>query len=58
MVEFSETLGTLEDRGELVAPILPGASWVALRGNFTSNELRAIAKEIDDRFAEAMRNGD
>lgn len=43
-------------RGDKVAPPLPGACWTNVQGNFTPTELRAIADEIDRKFAEAFKS--
>jgi hypothetical protein len=32
------------------------ANWASLSGNFTANELREIAKEIEDKFKEFQKN--
>ena len=39
-----------EDRGEEISPILPRANWITLKGNFTPEELRAIATKIEESF--------
>ena len=59
MSEYNKVMKDAEDRGEKVAPILPGANWITINGNFTPNELRAIADEVNRKFAEVFRgNGD
>lgn len=47
-----------EDRGEKVSPIMPQANWVSLAGNFTPEELRAIADRVDSAFAGRTLYGD
>lgn len=39
-----------KDRGESISPIMPNANWISLKGNFTPNELRAIADSVDAQF--------
>jgi hypothetical protein len=39
-----------EDRGEKVSPVLPNANWISLSGNFTPQELRAIADKVEAQF--------
>lgn len=55
MAEFSSVKSEIESRGDLVAPILPGASWINLSGNFTAKELRVIATEIEENFSEMIK---
>jgi len=57
MREFDNLVADADERGDLIAPIFPGACWITLKGNFTSTELRRIADEIDSRFAEVIRGG-
>ena len=54
--EFDLMKSELKHRKEFIGAILPGASWITLKGNFTSNELRMIADEIDKEFAKIIRN--
>ncbi len=55
MTTYEKLAADIRERGDFVAPILPGACWTTVKGNFTSSELRKIAKEIDERFAEVIR---
>lgn len=51
-------IGQAEDRGERISPIIPNANWIGLDGNFTPDELRAIADRIDDSYSRRKkRNG-
>ncbi len=56
LTEFEKMKDELVHRKEFIGDILPGASWITLKGNFTSNELRKIAQEIDAEFAKIIRN--
>ena len=55
MTEFDVMKKELDRRGEHISPILPGAAWITVKGNFTSNELRNIANEIDKSFAKIVK---
>ena len=55
MANFEEVKKEINNRGDTVSPILPGACWISLSGNFTPKELRAIAKEVEDNFAKMMK---
>lgn len=56
MDDFEKVLKDVEDRGETISPILPGAGWIFLQGNFTPKELRAVASEIESKFAKMMKS--
>ena len=47
---FEELLEEMEKRWDVVSPILPNANWIGLAGNFTPDELRTIANEIEQKF--------
>lgn len=47
-----EIIAQAEGRGEKIAALLPRANWVHIEGNFTPEELRAIAFRVEDAFKE------
>lgn len=55
MSEYDIMKAGLEHRKEFIGPILPGANWVTVKGNFTPNELRKIADQVDSEFAKLIR---
>ena len=55
MSDFESIREEVQQRGDTISPMLPGAGWISLQGNFTAKELRAIASEIDTNFAEMMK---
>lgn len=56
-MSFKETVHVIADRGDEVSPLLPGAGWIGLKGNFTPDELRSIADEIE-RVVKERKDGD
>ncbi len=55
MSDFKKIVEEVHHRGDVVSPILPGAGWIFVKGNFIPKELRAIATEVESNFAEMMR---
>lgn len=53
--KYDELMKEVDNRGEFIAPLLSGASWINLKGNFTANELRIIANKIDEEFAKILK---
>jgi len=53
LINIENVLKGLEERGVYVAPLLPKANWIQIRGEFTPFELRALADYVEENF-----NGD
>lgn len=47
-----EIIAVAEERGEKIAALLPRANWIHIEGNFTPEELRAIADLVEEEFKE------
>lgn len=53
--EFELMKMELENRNEFIGAILPGAAWITLKGNFTADELRKIADEINIEYDKIVK---
>jgi len=49
-VPFEEVKKAMEERGVYIAPLLPKANWISLKGEFTPFELRALADYVEENF--------
>ena len=50
MKSFLEVVEEVLKRGDSISPQLPRANWIGLQGNFTPQELRSIADEVEKSF--------
>lgn len=45
-IEETDMLVEMKRRGEEIAPVLPGANWITIKGNFTPDELVYLANLV------------
>lgn len=50
MTEFEKVTKEVEGTGGVISPQLPNAGWRFIKGNFTADQLRAIANQIEKEF--------
>ena len=50
MDEFERVSKEVERAGGIISPQLPNAGWRGLKGNFTADQLRVIADQIEREF--------
>lgn len=52
---YDELVKQVANQGCEVGPILPRANWVRLVGEFTPEQLRAIADEVERQYGLSQR---
>lgn len=49
-IAFGEVMRDVTKSGGIISPQLPNAGWRGLKGNFTADQLRVIADQIEREF--------
>jgi hypothetical protein len=45
------------DKSERIGQLYAGQRWISLNGNFTADELRLIAQQVEESYQKAVKNG-